>query len=151
MRGATPRLKSGAEAGRTPMPEGRRPRGATPHSRSGAAAESARLQQRRNGREELPKSEVRGGGREDPMPEGRQPRGVTQRRPRVPGCDGAGTAEKSYPSPRSGEASERRYPVNEVSGGSREELPYARGQGRQPGGPTPCPRSSGCAGGHRRA
>ena len=98
-----------------------------------------------------PTLEVRGTSREDPMPEGRQPRGVTQRRPRVPGCDSVGTAEKSYPSPRSGEASERRYPVNEVSGGSREELPYARGQGRQPGGPTPCPRSSGCAGGHRRA
>ena len=48
-----------------PMPEGRRPRGGTPRPRSGAAAESARLQQRRNGREELPKSEVRGGGREE--------------------------------------------------------------------------------------
>ena len=41
-------------------------RGATPHPRSGTAAESARLQRRRNGREELPKSEVRGGGREEP-------------------------------------------------------------------------------------
>ena len=48
-----------------PMPEGRRPRGVTPHPRSGAAAKSARLRQRRNGREELPKSEVRGGGREE--------------------------------------------------------------------------------------
>ena len=47
------------------MPEERRPRGVTPRPRSGAAAESARLQRRRNGREELPKSEVRGGGRED--------------------------------------------------------------------------------------
>ena len=44
-----------------PMPEGQRPRGVTPRLRSGAAAESARLQQRRNGREELPNSEVRGG------------------------------------------------------------------------------------------
>ena len=48
-----------------PMPEGRRPRGVTPHPRSGAAAKSARLRQRRNGREELPKSEVRGGDREE--------------------------------------------------------------------------------------
>ena len=42
-RGATPHPRSGAEAGRTPMPEGQRPRGATPRPRSGAAAESARL------------------------------------------------------------------------------------------------------------
>ena len=48
------------------MPEGQRPRGVTPLPRSGTAAESARLQRRRNGREELPKSEVRGGGREEP-------------------------------------------------------------------------------------
>ena len=58
-----------------PMPEGRRPRGVTPRPRSGAAAESARLQGHRNGLEELPKSEVRGGGREElphvPMPEAR--------------------------------------------------------------------------------
>jgi len=48
-----------------PMPEWRRPRGITPHLRSGAEAESARLQRCRNGREELPKSRVRGGGREE--------------------------------------------------------------------------------------
>ena len=64
-----------------PMPEGRRPRGVTPHPRSAAEAESARLQRCRNGREELPKSEVRGGGREE-LPciqgQGRWPRGATQ-------------------------------------------------------------------------
>ena len=48
-----------------PMPEGQRPRGVTPRPRSGAAAESARLQWRRNGREELPKSEARGSGQEE--------------------------------------------------------------------------------------
>ena len=48
-----------------PMPKGQRPRGVTPRPRSGAAAESARLQRHRNGREELPKSEARGGGQED--------------------------------------------------------------------------------------
>ena len=47
------------------MPEGRQPRGVTPRPRSRAVAESAMLQWRRNGREELPKSEVRGGGREE--------------------------------------------------------------------------------------
>ena len=70
-------------------------------------------------------------------------------RPRVPGCDGLGTAEKSYPSPRSGAAARRSYPVSEVRGsgqeelpkskvrgGSQEELPKTRGQGRQPGGST---------------
>ena len=48
-----------------PMPQGWRPRGVTPRLRSRAAAESARLQWRRNGKEELLKSEVRGGGREE--------------------------------------------------------------------------------------
>ena len=48
-----------------PMPEGRQPRGVTPHPKSGAAAESARLRRHRNGREELPKSEVRGGSWEE--------------------------------------------------------------------------------------
>ena len=47
--------------------------------------------------------------------------------PRVPGCDGAGTAERSYP-------------ASKVRGGSREELPGVRGQWR-PGGATPRPRS----------
>ena len=47
------------------MPEGRRPRGGTPRPRSGAAAESALLQQHRNGREELPKSKIRGSSGED--------------------------------------------------------------------------------------
>ena len=50
-----------------------RPRGATPRPRSGAAAESARLPLRRNSREELPKSEVRGGGQEE-LPHAPNPR-----------------------------------------------------------------------------
>ena len=57
-------------------------------------AESARLRRGRNGLEELPR--VRGQGR----------------RPRVPGCDSAGTAERSYP-------------PSEVRGGSQEELPHS--------------------------
>ena len=62
------------------MPEGWWPRGVTPRPRSGAAAESARLRGCRNGREELPKSEVRGGSREE-LPriggQGQWPRGAT--------------------------------------------------------------------------
>ena len=58
-----------------PMPKGQRPRGVTPLSRSGAAAKSAGPRRHRNGREELPTSEIRGGGRQElphaPMPEAR--------------------------------------------------------------------------------
>ena len=75
------------------------------------------------------------------MPEGRWPRGVTphprsRQRPRVPGCNGAGTAEKSYTSPRSGAAARRSYPTSEVRGVGQEDQPHARGQGRRLGGPT---------------
>ena len=47
------------------------------------------------------------------------------------------------PRPRSGAAAERSYHMSEARGGGREELPHARGQGRQPGGPCPPPRSGG--------
>ena len=60
-------------------------------------AAASRLTKR--GQEELP--HVRGQGQ----------------RPRVPGCDGAGTAERSYP-------------ASKVRGGGREETPRVRGQGR---------------------
>ena len=39
-------------------------------------------------------------------------------------------------------AARRSYPMPEARGGSREEQPHARGQGWQPGGPTPHPRST---------
>ena len=63
-----------------PTPEGWWPRGVTPRLRSGAAAESSRLRRCRNGQEELPKSEVRGGGREEiprEQGQGRQPKVTT--------------------------------------------------------------------------
>ena len=43
----------------------------------------------------------------------------------MPGCDGAGRAERSYPTfkVRRG-AAERRYPATKVRGGSWEELPH---------------------------
>ena len=65
-----------------PMPKGQWPRGVTPLPRSGAAAKSSRLPQGRNSGEELPKSEVRGGGREElPHVRGQRgrPRGATRR------------------------------------------------------------------------
>ena len=77
------------------MPEGQWPRGVTPRLRSGAAAESARLQQHRNSGEEVPKSEVRGGGWEmlpyAPTPE---PRGGGQEdQPHVQGVVAAWAQE----------------------------------------------------------
>ena len=41
--------------------------------------------------------------------------------PRVPGCDGAGTAERSYPVSKvggHGGAAERSYPASDVRGGN---------------------------------
>ena len=48
-----------------PHAEGQRPRGVNQSPRSGAVAKSARLWRCRNGWEELPKSEARGGGWEE--------------------------------------------------------------------------------------
>ena len=129
------------------MPKGRWPGGVTPRPRSGAAAESARLRRRGNSREELPKSEVRDGGREE-LPhirgQGWQPRGATLR------PKSGAAAEKRYPRTRSGAAAGREElphaPTPEARGGSREELPYAGGQGRWPGGPTPLRRPEAAAG-----
>ena len=89
---ATPRPRSGAEAGKTPCLRG--------------------------GQEELP--HVRGQGQW----------------PRVPGYDGAGTAEKSYLVSEVRATAERSYPASEVRGHGREELPHAptpkaRGGGRE--------------------
>ena len=74
-----------------------RPSGATPHLRSGAEARRTQCP-KGGGQEELPTSEVRG------------------QQPRVPVCDGAGMAERSYPSLRSGAAAGRNYPMSEVRG-----------------------------------
>ena len=92
MRGATPRPRSGAEAGRTPCPNVE------------AEAESARLQRRRNGREEeLPKSEVRGGGREE----------ITH----VPKPEARGGGQEELP----------HAPTLEARSGGREDQPHVQG------------------------
>ena len=77
------------------MPEGQRPRGVTPRLRSGAEAR----------RTPCPK----GGGQEELT----YLRGQGQRSG-VPGCDGAGTAGRSYP-------------ASEVRGGGREKQPHIQG------------------------
>ena len=71
----------------------------SPRPRSGAEAERTPCP-KSGGQEELP--HVRGQGQW----------------PRVPDCDGAGTAERSYP-------------ASEVSKGGQEEIPSVRGQGRR--------------------
>ena len=71
----------------------------------------------------------KGGGQEELPHVG----GQGQQR-RVPDCDGAGTAERSYP-------------ASEVRRGGREEIPSVRGQGRRPGGATPRPHARGQGGG----
>ena len=57
------------------------------------------------------------------MPEGQRPRGVTHvkgqgQRPRVPGCDGAGTPDRSYPAP-------------EARGSGWEEQPHVQGPSKE--------------------
>ena len=81
------------------MPEGQQPRGVTPRSRSVAVAESARLQRRRKGREELPKSEVRGSGREEPPhTQGQGQRlGGPAPLPRSCGCTSVGGPREAIP------------------------------------------------------
>ena len=77
-----------------------------------------------------PTSEVRGRSREDPMPEGGWQEELPHvqgqgQQPRVPGCDGAGTAKRSYPASEVRGGEERSYPISDVRGSGREELPHA--------------------------
>ena len=108
------------------------------------------------------------------MPDGQRPRGVPHVRGqgqwlRVPGCHGAGRAERSYPTsevrgsgqecqagtaqewprgatphPRSGGAAGRSYPASEVRGDG-QECQAATAQ-EQPRGATPRPRPGAVAG-----
>ena len=70
-------------------------------------------------------------------------------RPRVPGCDGAGMAERSYPRPRSGVVV-RRFPSSTVRSrgvlcwNSHEKIPHIQGK-RNPS------KTVGVARGHQRA
>ena len=63
-------------------------------------------------------SMVRGRSQEDPMPEGQWPR--------VPGCNGTGTAKESYPSPRSRAAAGRSYPTFEVGVAAERSNPTSK-------------------------
>ena len=142
------------------------------HAKAQAAATGAPTPRR----EELPHVQGQGQKPGGPHAEGQRWRGVTPRlrsgqRPRVPDCDGAGMAERSYPTsevrgsgreeipsvrgqgqrPRVPDCdgagtAERSYPTSEVrggEGGGREELPRVRRQGWQPEGAAPCPHARG--------
>ena len=88
-----------------------RPRGATPSPRSGAEAGRTPCL-KGGGQEELP--HVRGQGQ----------------RPRVPDCDGAGTAGRSYstpPRPRPEAAASGEQPTPETRGGGWEDQPQVQG------------------------
>ena len=112
-RGATPRPRSGAEAGRTPCPKGGGQE-ELPHVRGqGQWPRVPGCDGRRNGGEELPTSEIRGGGREE-LPcvrgQGQRPRGDTSRM-------------------RPGVVAGRSYPMPEARRGGREDQPHTRSQG----------------------
>ena len=127
-RGATPRARSGAEAGRTPCPKGGSQE-ELPHVRGqgqwlrvpgydGAGMAESSYPSPGSGTEARRTPGPKGGSQEE-LPHIRD----QGQRPRVPGCNGSGTAEKSYPSLRSGAAAGRSYPKSEVRGGGWEELP----------------------------
>ena len=135
-RGATPRLRSGAEVGRTPHPrgsgreklphvqgQGRRPKGVIPCPRSELVAKSARLQQHRNSWEKLPHFQG----------QGQWPGGVTPR-PSSSGCAGARGPRGAIPRSRSRGAVVRRYSSSKVRSSallcwsSCEEIPHIQGK-----------------------
>ena len=53
---------------------------------------------------------------------------VAGQRLRVPGCDGAGTAERSYPRTRSGVMAGRSYPASEVGAVAGRSNPMSKEQ-----------------------
>ena len=79
-------------------------------------------------------SRVRGTPGRTPCPKGGGQRRLPHfqgqgQRPRVPGGDSTGVWPRgATPSWRSGAAAERSYPMPEVRGGGREELPHVRGK-----------------------
>ena len=100
-----------------------------------------------------------GGREEQPTPKAR---GGNERSYPAPEVRARGGGREEQPTPEARGHDERSYPAFEVRGGGREEIPHApkpevkggggeeqlhnRDQGRWPGGPTPLPRSRGCAG-----
>ena len=110
-RGATPRLRSGAEAGRTPCPKGSSQE-ELPHVRGqGQRPRVPECDGAGTAERSYPASEVGGDKRSNPTSEV------------------SGAYERSYPTLEVRGGDERSYPASEVRGGGREEIPHA-----------PCPR-----------
>ena len=55
------------------------------------------------------------------------PRPRSGQRPRVPGCDGAGTAKRSYPTSKARGSGWEEQPHPKARGGGREEQPHVQG------------------------
>ena len=120
-RGATPRLRSGAEAGRTPCPKG-------------------------SGQVELP--HLRDQGQRPRIPDCHGT-GTAERS--YPTSEVGGAAKRRFPASEVRGGDERSYPASEVRGGGREELPHApkpeaRGSGQEELPHTPCLRPGAAAG-----
>ena len=107
------------------------------YTSSQAAAASALSMAERS----YPMSEVKGSGLECQAAMAQEwPRGATPHpRPEA-------VPERSHPTSEVRGGGERSHLAPKARGSGREEQPHARGQGWRPGGATPCPRSSGCAG-----
>ena len=61
------------------------------------------------------------------MASGATPHPLSGQRPKVPGCDGTGTGERSYPRLRPGMADGRSHLMPEARGISQEEQPQVQG------------------------
>ena len=85
------------------------PKGANPHLRSGAEAGRTPCP-RSSGPEELP--HVQGQGQ----------------RPRVPGCDSAGAAKRSFPESKVRGCGWEELPPPEARGGGSEKIPLVQGK-----------------------
>ena len=78
-----------------------------------------------------PTSNVRSRSQEVPMPEGRRPKELPHIRGegqwlRVPGCNGVGTAQRSYPVFEIRVTAERSYPASEVRGSDERSHPASK-------------------------
>lgn len=115
-RGATPRARSGAEAGRTPCPKGGSQE-ELPHVRGqGQRQRVPDCNSTGTAEKSYPASEVRGSKeRSYPTPPSLRP-----------GAAG-GRSYHSPPRPRPGAAARRRNPMPEARGSSREDQPHVQG------------------------
>ena len=120
-RGVTPRLRSGAEAGRTPCPKGGGQE-ELPQARGQGQKPGGPHAQRAVAKRSYPTSEVRGSAREcQDVTAQEWLRGATQVQGQGQRLGGVS------PRSRSGEAAKRSYPASEVRGRGWEDQPHIEG------------------------